>query len=409
MMTRVKTARLSLTVSGSLGLPEEQALEEHAHGQDRPETSPGSASGHTQGSEQKTWPNSASISAGPPHTKDFRSLHSPASQTSPTLTSLPPFPQSPDSASKASQDGSKSFFGSLKNSKATVKSQSQEATIRKIPQDKCSHEDFSKIPSRTKSTPDLRSTSLSEPVPDLPDLDAAHQNASVHGSTKPLFHRRPMNQISNLAVSRSTASGSIPSVPGSPTPESQESRKNGRLFHSFMRRNHSNRGEDVSGFAKPPTPTLGKSCEGPFAKPPSRDRSTGRVPSPHTEVDETAVSEKVQPRTTLKDQRSQSFRDGAGGALFTGLRHTKARAAEGIGKAHTRFFKQSKAPAARNSRLVEYFPHYEPKIINLPLIEQTRITRIARRLEDSKDKTEFWMPALPWRCIEYVTSCTENS
>jgi len=36
----------------------------------------------------------------------------------------------------------------------------------------------------------------------------------------------------------------------------------------------------------------------------------------------------------------------------------------------------------------------------LPLVEQTRKTRIAKRLEDSKDKTEFWMPALPWRCIE---------
>jgi hypothetical protein len=45
---------------------------------------------------------------------------------------------------------------------------------------------------------------------------------------------------------------------------------------------------------------------------------------------------------------------------------------------------------------------YQFKIIHLPLVEQTRKTRISNRLEDSKDKTEFWMPALPWRCIEYV-------
>lgn len=43
---------------------------------------------------------------------------------------------------------------------------------------------------------------------------------------------------------------------------------------------------------------------------------------------------------------------------------------------------------------------YHFKIIHLPLVEQTRVTRISSRLENSKDKTEFWMPALPWRCIE---------
>ena len=45
--------------------------------------------------------------------------------------------------------------------------------------------------------------------------------------------------------------------------------------------------------------------------------------------------------------------------------------------------------------------NYVCRIINLPLVEQTRKTRIAARLENSKDKTEFWMPALPWRCIEF--------
>lgn len=43
---------------------------------------------------------------------------------------------------------------------------------------------------------------------------------------------------------------------------------------------------------------------------------------------------------------------------------------------------------------------YQFKVIHLPLIEQTRATRISNRLEHSRDKTEFWMPALPWRCIE---------
>jgi hypothetical protein len=43
---------------------------------------------------------------------------------------------------------------------------------------------------------------------------------------------------------------------------------------------------------------------------------------------------------------------------------------------------------------------YTCKVINLPLIEQTRKTRITKTLPECMDKTEFWMPALPWRCIE---------
>lgn len=53
---------------------------------------------------------------------------------------------------------------------------------------------------------------------------------------------------------------------------------------------------------------------------------------------------------------------------------------------------------------------YQFKIIHTPLVEQTRLTRISNRLENSKDKTEFWMPALPWRCIDYLNmkGCEEE-
>ncbi|KAF2133942.1 hypothetical protein P153DRAFT_280044 [Dothidotthia symphoricarpi CBS 119687] len=53
---------------------------------------------------------------------------------------------------------------------------------------------------------------------------------------------------------------------------------------------------------------------------------------------------------------------------------------------------------------------YVYKIIHTPLVEQTRLTRISTRLEQSRDKTEFWMPALPWRCIDYLNmrGCEEE-
>ena len=219
-------------------------------------------------------------------------------------------------------------------------------------------------------------------------------------SLKTRTQRRPIGgQTTSISVTRSNAVGTNSPGPASPTPESQEIRKNSRLFQSFMRRNYSNR-EDVTPIAKPPTPTFGRALDGPTAKPPSRDRSIGRNSSPNIEGDEGSAHDRMHTRATLRDQRSQSFREGAGGSIFNGLRQTTARAAEGFGKAHTRLFKQSKQPTPHAKALTEYSPNYEPKVINLPLIEQTRVTRIARRLEDSKDKTEFWMPALPWRCIE---------
>jgi hypothetical protein len=42
------------------------------------------------------------------------------------------------------------------------------------------------------------------------------------------------------------------------------------------------------------------------------------------------------------------------------------------------------------------------RVVNLPLEQQTRLTRICKKLEDCKDKTEFWLPAVAYRCIDYL-------
>jgi hypothetical protein len=87
-----------------------------------------------------------------------------------------------------------------------------------------------------------------------------------------------------------------------------------------------------------------------------------------------------------------------GGAFFSNLKHSKA-----AGILSNRFF----GGAARHEMSGPKEPvvddeHYVLKVINLPLVEQTRLTRISKRLEDSRDKTEFWMPAFPWRAIDYL-------
>lgn len=68
-------------------------------------------------------------------------------------------------------------------------------------------------------------------------------------------------------------------------------------------------------------------------------------------------------------------------------------------KAANKFFGKSHEKDGRGYTVPE---QYVPKLVNLPLIEQTRATRISKMLETSRDKTEYWMPSLPWRCIDYL-------
>ncbi|KAH8883248.1 Rho GTPase activation protein [Thozetella sp. PMI_491] len=66
------------------------------------------------------------------------------------------------------------------------------------------------------------------------------------------------------------------------------------------------------------------------------------------------------------------------------------------------FGKKPTAPGSDEGSSAINDEQYVLKVLNLPLIEQTRITRISKRLETSRDKTEFWMPSFPWRALDYL-------
>ncbi|KAL1975886.1 hypothetical protein VTN31DRAFT_4278 [Thermomyces dupontii] len=102
---------------------------------------------------------------------------------------------------------------------------------------------------------------------------------------------------------------------------------------------------------------------------------------------------------------------GASAALFNNLRVSSSEAADRLGKAGRGLFGKITRSGSTNERDTSSLDdNYVFQVINLPLIEQTRKTRIAKRLEDCKDKTEFWMPALAYRCIDYLNfkGCEEE-
>lgn len=185
--------------------------------------------------------------------------------------------------------------------------------------------------------------------------------------------------------------------------ETIESKKReNSIFSNLMKRNHTNRMEDTGHAQKPQTPTRSRAIEAQHMKPPSRDRSAPRNISPHSDPGDLRSYGVRGPRnvgTLLSSQRSQLFREG-GSNLFSSLKEKTARTAGGIGKAGNRLFRGNKPSPEPNRKITSAPQNYECRVLSLPLVAQTRQTRIARRLEDSKDKTEFWMPSLPWRCIE---------
>jgi hypothetical protein len=109
-------------------------------------------------------------------------------------------------------------------------------------------------------------------------------------------------------------------------------------------------------------------------------------------------------------------------SLVSNLRSGSTRAAEGINKARKGLlnnFKLNRSGSSHEREPMRNEP-YELKILILPLEEQARITRIAKRLHYCKggfalghnqrsdmlidlDKTEFWLPAFPYRCIDYLS------
>ncbi|KAG9249902.1 Rho GTPase activation protein, partial [Emericellopsis atlantica] len=92
-------------------------------------------------------------------------------------------------------------------------------------------------------------------------------------------------------------------------------------------------------------------------------------------------------------------RENGHSTFFSGLKNSSTKAA---GMFNRGFFKGHRSASTHEHQHSLDDEHYELKVLNLPLAAQTRKTRISKRLEDSRDKTEFWMPAFPWRAIDYL-------
>ena len=85
-------------------------------------------------------------------------------------------------------------------------------------------------------------------------------------------------------------------------------------------------------------------------------------------------------------------------AFVTGSKNVMSKAKSGGGNLFNRLGKIGRSSSNTEKEISD--SEYVFKVIILPLTEQVRITRISKDLASCRDKTEYWMASLPWRCIE---------
>lgn len=133
-----------------------------------------------------------------------------------------------------------------------------------------------------------------------------------------------------------------------------------------------------------------------------RNRSAERAGTRSVGTHENARTPSKERRNPIQDPSKDQP-----GHFFQNIRNSKSKASD-ISKAGKGFFGKLTRSGSSHDRdgaesQQDWNPdHYTPTIIRMGIVDQTRETRISKRLEMSRDKTEFWLPALPWRCIDYL-------
>lgn len=125
--------------------------------------------------------------------------------------------------------------------------------------------------------------------------------------------------------------------------------------------------------------------------------SSDRHDSSHRDEDHAPGRDRVEQGSLA----SSSYNESRGATLMSSLGSGARKVHDKMDSARKGIFgKLGRSSSNHETPTLVTNEPYICKVIHKPLIEQTRLTRISSRLEQSRDKTEFWMPALPWRCIE---------
>lgn len=326
---------------------------------------------------------------------------------------MPQYPPSPKESTKHNRDPSRSFFANLKASKSSHKISNSDSSGLSADQNS-----KSRGSSRDRSYPALRKNGSTSDL-----LEAVSRS----GKEKTEDARGESRNGPGMEDSRNTSEH----LQG-PAPKKSKPR-----FANLLARTRSIRVDDGSaprsaGLRRPSNATLLKVSESrdemsaPLKTAPLRPdkgfyettSSTTNHSAERADRDRADRPIETRPQTSRRERGNPSMVpsssfiqvSGASASLFNNIKHTSSGAADRLGKAGKGFLGKITRSGSTNEREVVLDDNYVCSVINLPLVEQTRKTRISKRLEDCRDKTEYWMPALPYRCIDYLNykGCEEE-
>lgn len=329
-----------------------------------------------------------------PNAQDSRHDAFGSDPSSPRITAMPEFPPSPGppQSPKHGRETSKGFFSNLIASKSSHKLYSSESAIP---------EGVEKANARSRAS----------------SKDRVLQTVKRRGSTPELPRHIAASTASNDSHSQLITDKPTPQLPL----ESAQNKKNKSKLGGILSRTKTLKLDDSPPRQKSVGPAHLQLENGsrprenvepsPKTAPIRPDfREKGFIDDQGSAARNHSVDRHGRDESAARRERqasampaSQSFRDGSTMQLFSNIGQTGKGMGDRLGKAGKGFLGKITRSGSSNEREHVADDNYTCTTINLPLVKQTRKTRIARRLEMSKDKTEFWMPALPWRCIEYVT------
>ncbi|KAH6671360.1 hypothetical protein B0J14DRAFT_93765 [Halenospora varia] len=322
----------------------------------------------------------------------------PPPQTSVSLSSLQQYTGASEAPEKEKQQrpARSGFFSNYKASKSSSRLQNAEQ-VRQVTEDNMSRDTdrpgkvSSQETSRTESSD--RSTTR-KPVggPSKSDVSVDSTADSPPSSSNPnAVKKSKPKPFSLLSRTRSIRDENSPreASPTDKIPEPERSHtysnsirtaplrsENDRSFREMMSSNARNHSEDRA---------------------PKRNKDGSRERQPR---DQSRLQPSLVKDTNPKDSKNQLSSSYTGHSFLNNLKSSATKGAGALSKGL--FGKGSRSGSTTEKEPIVDDEHYELKVINRPLVEQTRLTRISKRLEDSRDKTEFWMPAFPWRAIDYL-------
>lgn len=356
------------------------------------------------------------------------SLSYTAEPSTPGVTAIPQYPPSPpkevkdvrdsprEHPSRHTRDVSRSFFGNLKAPKSSHKAQQSDGSS-------ASADNNNKPKSRGSST-DRKIPIPSKQSESSPDLLSAVSRADQHDDS--MISPAPSSFVhfisreadhclfSTIGFEQSDKNSQLGIQKVGSTTETVGFKKNKPRFANLLSRSRSIRLDDTSSnrtpVRRPSTSFMKLEDSTRYPEPPRSatyrperaPRSAGNtVPRNFTAHPPTDYGNGVRRDRNLGGNMVPSASlSHVSGSLLNNIKQSSSGAADRIGKAGKGFFGKITRSGSTIEREFINDDSYVCSVINLPVIDQARRTRISKQLEDCSDKTEFWMPALAYRCVE---------